>query len=383
MSFTTGKRAFEGADVSDTLASVLRAEPDWHVLPRDTSPTLRTLIQRCLAKDRARRIGDMSVVKFLLSEPAFTATTSSQPRSRVRTTLLIAAVVLLSLAAGGALVWKLRPPAAAAPVMRFPIDLPEGQTFNSNQRPNIAVSRDGTRIVYASNSRLYYRSISELEAHPIMGTESTELVGAPVFSPDGRAIAFNPSGIIKTVPVEGGTPVIIGTTSGVLSGINWTTEGIVFADADPLTLMWMRGLLSGFRLTEASRSALVTVKDDDIVYGPQILPGGQSVLFTVGSRRNLDAWDQAKIVVQSLKTGERKTLIDGGSDARYLPSGHLICSVSGTVWAVPFDLPRQTVSGKGAPVIQGVRRGTYSPATQLAVSDTGPKGSRGQGTKRI
>src|SRR4029453_12880470 len=115
---------------------------------------------------------------------------------------------------------------------------------------------------------------------------------------------------------------------------------------------------------------LVTGQNDETISGPQILPGGQSVLFTVGSRR---IPDQAKIVVQSLKTGERKTLVDGASDAHYLPSGHLIYAVSGTVWAVPFDLGQQTASGKGAPVIQGVRRNTYgaSGVTQLAVSETG------------
>src|SRR5215510_6704226 len=145
----TGKRAFEGDDVSDTLAAVLRAEPDWNTLPREISPALRTLIQGCLAKDRAKRIADISVTKFLLTEPSFAGSTSSQPRSRLRTALLIAAVVLLSIAAGGVLVWKLGPPTPAAPVITFRIDLPEGQTFNGNTMPNVAISRDGARIVYA------------------------------------------------------------------------------------------------------------------------------------------------------------------------------------------------------------------------------------------
>ena len=177
----TGKRGFEGEDISDTLASVLRAEPDWNALPGNTAPTLRTLIQRCVAKDRAQRIADMSVVKFLLAEPAFTGTPSPRPRSRLRTILLIATVVVLSIAAGGALVWKLRPPTATALVVKFVIDLPEGQTFNSGQRNNLAISNDGTQIVYAWNSRLYHRFIWELEARPIAGSENDDLVTAPVF----------------------------------------------------------------------------------------------------------------------------------------------------------------------------------------------------------
>ena len=278
----TGKRAFQGDDVSDTLAAVLRAEPDWNALPREISPALRTLIQGCLAKDRAKRIADISVTKFLLTEPSFAGSTSSQPRSRLRTALLIAAVVLLSIAAGGALVWKLEPPAAAVPVITFRIDLPEGQTFNGNTMPNVAISRDGARIVYAANSRLYYRSISEVEAHAIAGTENTtdvSVVAAPAFSPDGRSIAFYSSGSIKTIPVEGGTAVTIGTVSRLLGGIKWTTEGLVFADGDSAIV----------RLSPdgGKPERLVTGQNDETISGPQILPGGQSVLFTVGSRRNL------------------------------------------------------------------------------------------------
>src|SRR2546428_1315315 len=73
----TGNRAFEGEDVSDTLAAVLRGEPDWTALPPDVPPTIRMLIQRCLAKDRARRIADISIAQFLLDAP--TALTASAP----------------------------------------------------------------------------------------------------------------------------------------------------------------------------------------------------------------------------------------------------------------------------------------------------------------
>jgi serine/threonine protein kinase len=100
----TGKRAFDGNDVSDTLAAVLRAEPDWTALPRDASPALRTLVQGCLIKDRAQRIADMSVVKFLLTEPRLSAAASPQARSRFKSALLIATVAFLSIVAGGALV---------------------------------------------------------------------------------------------------------------------------------------------------------------------------------------------------------------------------------------------------------------------------------------
>jgi serine/threonine-protein kinase len=245
-----GKRAFEGDDLSDTLASVLRAEPDWSALPTATPATLRTLIQRCLAKDRAQRIADMSVVKFLLAEPAFTVSALPQSQSRLKSTLLIATVALLSIVAGGAVVWRLRPQSTAPAVVRFRIDLPEAQTFNSPSRANLAVSPDGAQIVYAANGRLYSRSISDVEAHPIRGSESNEAqVSWPIFSPDAQSIAYFTEGIIKRIPVDGGAAVVVGPSSGPL-GMSWTRDGIVFAQSDgSVVRLWPDGRPPGRLLT--------------------------------------------------------------------------------------------------------------------------------------
>src|SRR5262245_3376687 len=120
----TGKRAFEGEDVSDTLAAVLRSEPDWTALPEDVPRTLRALIQRCLAKDRTKRVAEISIAKFLLNEPAFIdasgglsdGSITAPQRSGLRAMLLTAAAVLLGAAAAGALVWTFGPTTGTAPV---------------------------------------------------------------------------------------------------------------------------------------------------------------------------------------------------------------------------------------------------------------------------
>ena len=107
---------------------------------------------------------------------------------------------------------------------------------------------------------------------------------------------------------------------------------------------------------------------------PQILPGGESLLFTIAKTANGSTrWDNARIVVQSLKSGERTTLVEGGSAARYVPSGHLLYARGGVVFAVPFDATRQKVTGQAAAVIEGVRRvaSAVTGAAQFAVSDTG------------
>ena len=114
------------------------------------------------------------------------------------------------------------------------------------------------------------------------------------------------------------------------------------------------------------------VNDGEVAQTPQILPGGQHVLFTVATGTAHDRSDRAHIVVQSLKSGERKTLIEGGSDARYVPTGHLVYALSGSLYAVPFDVQRLEV-GAPVPIVEGVSRDTaaVTGAANYAFSNTG------------
>jgi roadblock/LC7 domain-containing protein len=129
---------------------------------------------------------------------------------------------------------------------------------------------------------------------------------------------------------------------------------------------------------------LARVKDDEVALEPQFLPGGNALLFTeaggVGTRLrpeddNNAIWDKARIVVQSLRTGERKTLIEGGSDGRYVPTGHIVYAVGGTLRAAAFDLRRLATSGRAAPVVEGVARTKFATlptgSAHVAVSGTG------------
>ena len=115
------------------------------------------------------------------------------------------------------------------------------------------------------------------------------------------------------------------------------------------------------------------MKEGELAHGPQMLPGGRELLFTIGSGSTTDRWDKGQIVVQSLTTGERKVVIQGGSDARYLPTGHMVYASGATVFAVGFDLARLQITGRPRPVLEGVRRslGLTTGATQFSVSDTG------------
>jgi hypothetical protein len=115
----------------------------------------------------------------------------------------------------------------------------------------------------------------------------------------------------------------------------------------------------------------VSVKDGEMALGPHVLPGGQHVLFTLATGTALDRWDKAQVVVQPLASGERKPLIVGGSDARYVPTGHIVYALGGRVFAIAFDLQRLEVKGSPVPVVEGVRRSATSDAANFSVSGTG------------
>src|SRR5215831_18658065 len=335
----TGKRAFEGEDMSDTLAAVLRAEPVWDALPQDLPSAVRTLIQQCLVKDRAKRVPDMSVPKFLLTTPAFIDISGEPPatsepasaRSKTRAAVLTTATLLFVATAAGALVWMLRPSSRPPSVVRFSIALPAGQRLSSSTHTNIAISPDGTRLVYAANSRLYLRSLSAFESAAIPGSEGKGNPTNLAFSRDGQWIAFWSELIIKRIAVDGGTPLPIVPASAAGTSFDWGAEGIVFAQgAQGIHRVAVNG---------GTPQQLVTVKDEG-AFNPHLLPGGEAVLFTQTKVTGDARWDTAQIVLQSLKSGERKTLVDG-TGARYLPSGHLLYAVGGTLFAAPFDLKKQ------------------------------------------
>jgi serine/threonine protein kinase len=161
----TGCAAFSGKDVSDVLAAVIRAEPEWNNLPANLHWRLREVLERCLKKDLKNRYHDISDVRVdiqkvltdfssVLVHPA----TTEEHRLKLPTMYSwIAAVVLISVITG-AIVWKLR---AREPrqVMRFDYQLTEDQQF-AGLFP-VAVSRDGKQFVFSTPKGLYLRSMDD------------------------------------------------------------------------------------------------------------------------------------------------------------------------------------------------------------------------------
>jgi Tol biopolymer transport system component len=360
----TGRRAFPGDDVTETMAAVIRGQPDWTALPASLPPAVRLLLEGCLEKDRRKRIADLSVARFVLERrPELTAPApEAQARRRVWP---VAALLLIAAALGaGAAAWWNREVPAPQAVTRFTIPVQDARPLTLVRR-GVAISPDGSKIAYSVNGRLLLRSMSELAARQIA---TADALTHPVFSPDGQSIAFWGDGALKRVALTGGLPVTICPISPSPISVSWSGAGIVFVDA-----------VTGIQRVAPNGGTpelLVPRTDrDGLMHVAQLLPDGKTLLFAVGRITGVEAnfWDAAQVVAQSLETGHRTVLIRGGSNPIYVPTGHIVYAVEGVLMAVPFDATALEVRGGPIPVVEGVRRAAPAAGgeAQFAISESG------------
>ena len=364
----SGKRAFEGEDVSQTLAAVIMTDPDWSLLPSETPGPILQLLQRCLDRephDRLQAIGEfrIAVSRYLadpvdpLAQPVADAVQAPQ-----RQILPWVATLILALITGLA-AWNLKPtePQPLASTARFYHELPDGQAFTRLGRSLVAVSPDGSHIVYVANNQLYLRNLDEMEARPIQGTDEDPT--SPFFSPGGGWVGyFSRSDMqLKKISTIGGAAVTLGAVTNPF-GASWGTDDtIIFGQPEGI----MRVSANG-----GTPELIIPTEAAEQVHGPQMLPGGEWVLFTVTSASGAARWDEAQIVVQSLESGDRRVLWEGGSDARYVSTGHLVYALEDVLFALPFDLASLEVLGGPVPVVEGVRRAN-NPTGNTATGNYG------------
>jgi Tol biopolymer transport system component len=276
----------------------------------------------------------------------------------IATTAIVAAVLT------GLIEAMLSPRPARPTVTRFTFTLPEGQRFVTVNRRNVDISPDGTDLVYAANNRLYLRRMSDLQSTILTGSDS-DFNYAPVFSPDGRWVAFlGNDGTLKKVPRAGGAAVTLCQFELTPFGLSWGPDGILFGNG---------GL--GIRRVAESGGApelLVPVKPGESALFPQMLPGGKAVLFTRGTT-DFTTYESHEIVAYSLKTQTVETIVSRGSNGRYVPTGHLVYAIGGVLFAVRFNPDTLKTIGEPAPVVEGVLRGATGGGGSLhfSFSNTG------------
>ena len=335
----TGKRLFDGETVSDALAHVLTKEPDWEQVPAK----VRRLLEACLQKDPKQRLQAIGDWRLLL--------TDVQPQvaapSRSRLGWVTAGVAIIAIIAGAGW-WRATRP-VSQPLIRLSLDLPEfALTPNVLPGASVALSPDGRRIVYTGRGtdgafRLYTRTLDQEQSAPLAGTEDAY---GPFFSPDGRTVGFFASGKLKKISLDHGQAVALCDVAQGWGG-SWSDDGNIIWAANDNTII--RRIPSD----GGSVEPVTKLKVGDSEHGwPQVLPGAQEVLFT--ALPALGSNEDSSIEVQSLRTGERKTLVRGGYFGHYAPSGHLLYMHQGTLYAAPLDVKRLELTGPTVPVIDEV-----------------------------
>jgi eukaryotic-like serine/threonine-protein kinase len=379
----TGTRAFSGDDVSDTLAAILRSEPDWNKLPGATPTPVARLLRRCLEKDRSRRLPAISAARFEIDEVLSGRAIDERVSNGGLVALgwrrwappLTVAVLLAGAIVGSVVTWRR---AQGAPsdtrVIRFTIPQPESTVLGGylraggpNSQPQFAVSPDGRHVVMVANREgvesLRLRSLDTNGTRQLAGTEGA---GQPFWSPDSRSVAFFAQGRLKKLLIAGGQPITICETGDGRGG-TWNRDGvIVFKSERPETEdPSSRGLqqvdADGGPLTSAT-----TVNEPNVRSHawPHFLPDGQHFLYVA-----ISASADWELRVGSLGSSEA-TRIGSTPSAVTYGVGHLFFWRDGSILAQGFDPISRRTTGSPFPVVDGAGRGVIGDMS-FSVSDTG------------
>jgi len=377
----TGKQQFQGHTVSHVLASVLKDQPEWGEFPADIPPRILELTQRCLRKDPLRRLQAIGEARILLqeyladpsafepvAEPA-AETVIVAPPAPAKRLLPWAVAAVLALALIGAF-WALWPetPAAQQPA-RLSLELPSDAVLFRGYGSSVEQSPDGLRVAYVFGggnlNQLFLQSYDRWDGDLLVEGTGDGRPYHPFFSPDGRWVGFVTPKQLKKVPANGGTPIKLCDVA-FSRGATWGPDGDIVFAPNP------RSGLSRVPAVGGEPAPLTELDEENGEAShrwPQFLPGGKAVLFT--SLHEGESFEDARIEVLSLDSGERRTLHRGGYYARYVPSGHLVYVNSETIFSIPFDVEALETTGSAAPILEGLATSPGEGGAHYSVSEDG------------
>ena len=375
----TGKRAFGGDGVSDTLAAVLRAAVNFNALPEDT-PRLRQVVQACLQRDPKQRVHDVADVRLAMegafetpTRPAPEAATAAQPKVWQRPASVTLIAVLTAVISTLAVWTGTRVDVVPAELMRLAIVPPDTAPLEfGGVGHNLAISRDGTQLAYtsqlpgeAARLQLILRSFGEDGVTTLAGgVAGVGYFSSPFFSPDGEWVGLISSSArtLQKVSIIGGTPTTLYRSVREIFGASW--------GADDHIVVGQRGagLLRVSADGGVAPTVLTTLDPDDGDLGhawPFIIPGRQAVLFVMGTGV------ARQLAVLELDTRQVTRLGIEGTSPRYVRTGHLVyVGGDGTLRGVPFDVSRLEVTGNPVTLVEGVMVKPVG-AANFGVSDDG------------
>jgi eukaryotic-like serine/threonine-protein kinase len=352
----TGKRAFDGETVTDTLASILKAEPDWNALPRMTQPSVGFALRRCLEKDVSHRFRDAADIRIQIEEIRYTAElpVSGNRPWPVRIWASTAILALVALAVLGFLYFGGRTPAE---MIQFHIPVPP--MLNEY---GMAISPDGRTLAFLARSSrsvpaLFVREIGSVAPRQLDGTEGAE---HPFWSPDSSSIGFFAEGRLKWVEASGGLPRDICAAASSWGG-TWNQSGIIVFSA-------VQGPLYSVSAAGGEPTAITALDNSEKEQGhylPNFLPDGQHYLFTSyrgGSTRH--------IYLGSLGSKAKTRLLTDVAMAAYAKPGYLLFYRGKTLFAQPFDARKLLFAGEPVGIADNLLVDRYG-VPSFGISQTG------------
>lgn len=375
-----GRPAFSGGTTTDVLDAVVTAEPDWSALPADLPTGVVRLLRRCLHKasrHRLQAIGDarIEIEEVLAPGPGLAVVESADGTARRR---WIAALALLAAGLVGYAVRATLPPRQSPRVSRTLVTLPDGISYYRGGSPayRLSLSPDGSRLAFAASSptgstyQLWVRSLDSLTAVPLPGTEMSSGQFGPAWSPDGRSLAYVTVRdlIVKKIEASGGAPLTLGqpdesrgARGGAVAGISWGSRDVI--------LFGVNGPLGGpIRRVSGTGGAVSVVISPDRSRGetelwhPHFLPDGNHFLFVAVGPRDGLASKPLGLYASSLDGKERKLIMPGGSNAKYV-NGHLLFVRDSALMAQRFDTAHLELRGDAVVVAAPVMTGGPTGAT--------------------
>jgi serine/threonine-protein kinase len=345
----TGMRLFAGETVSDTLAAVLKSDPDWALLPKGAPPELDRLLRRCLERDTRTRLRDIGEARVALERPmADTAPAAAVAPRRaplVRAlpwlvsalAITLAAASVLSRAAGGGT------GGGSREVVHLEVGFPPGVEPVTGRQGGIAIAPDGQKIAMVGftngQRRLFVRRLGQPEAVDLSVTS-----GSGVFSPDSRSVAVvnNFAGLTRLSLMDG-QPRVLAQGGDFVSGVSlaWSDEVVLFTREGSL---WSVPEGGG----EARPLTQLDASRDEVFHtDPIVLPGGRTVLFSCLTRTQ----GADRIEAIPVAGGPRSVVVERATTPVWSPTGHLLFGRDGAVWAMPFDPAASAVRGSAVMVI--------------------------------
>jgi len=390
-----GQLPFRGVHETALMYEIVHVDPEpMSTVKSEVPPELDAIVLECLAKEKTDRYQSAAEIAKELrrfkressrhmasrvtrarSIPAMPSGSPTLPAPDTRTQVrslapwIFSVLLVITTILGFWQPWRDAP--ASPAVVRFSIHSDPDTPIDVLLHPQLDISQDGSSIVYRAGNSLYLRRISSLDAIELQGIRDGRM---PVFSPDGRSVAYfeGEADLMKVSLDGGGLPVRIAELGASIGGgarranlwTPWNT--IVFSYA-----------IGGLHEISTSGGEVRPLTTPDSAAGerthrwPDLLPDGETFIYTVGSWDSPDFYEDAVIQAYNRRTGETKVLLEGASSAKYAPTGHLLFTRSGVLYGIRFDPDAVETVGQPIQLISGVAGDITSGAMQYDLSDDG------------